>query len=365
MTTQLLDRPALFTPEIDDDLTRRRFLGSGAALGAGLLIGGCADDDEGLLTPSVPASPTATPLRVAHKYGETEVPVAPQRVVSLGFVDHDALLALGVVPVGIGGDSVSALQRSAVWPWAHDRLGDARPEVLSYTELNIEAIAALEPDLITGFTSGMTEAEYRQLSAIAPTVAQLPGFPDYFAPWQEVTRAAGRTLGRTAEAEALITEVENAFTAARAAHPEFAGVQAAYAGVLEDGFYTENSRSSRVAILTQLGFEIPAEIDDLADADASFSAISAEQLELLDRDVLVWELASSDQRATVENHPVYATLDVSREERDVFVDEEELVAAMAYISVLSLPTAIDLLVPKLAAVLNEDVADGASPSPTS
>ena len=358
--TTLLDRPPAQTA-IDNDLTRRRFLGSGAALGGALLIGGCADDDD---SPSATPSPTATATvqKVRHKYGETEVPVAPARVVSLGFVDHDALLALGVVPVGLGGDSASDLQRAGVWPWAHDKLGDARPEVLSYSELNIEAIAALDPDLITGFSSGMSEQEYQQLSAIAPTVAQIDGFPDYFAPWQEITRAAGRTLAKQAEAEALIAGVEDAFARARADHPEFEGVQAAYAGVVEDGFYTENSRSSRVAVLTQLGFEIPQEIDDLAEEDASYSMISPEQLELLDRDVLVWELANPDQRETVEDSPVYATLDVAEEDRDVFVDEEELVAAMAFISVLSLPTAIELLVPKLAEVL-ADGAASASPSP--
>lgn len=358
MPTLLLRRPD--RPDIDDDLTRRRFLGSGAALGGALLLGGCADDDEE--TPSAAPTPTAVPRKVAHKYGETEVPAAPVRVVSLGFVDHDALLALGVVPVGVGGDSASDLQRSAVWPWAHDKLGDARPEVLSYSELNIEAIAALDPDLITGFSSGMTEQEYQRLSAIAPTVAQVAGFPDYFAPWQEITKAAGRTLGREAEAEALIAGVEDAFAEARAAHPEFDGVQAAYAGVVEDGFYTENSRSSRVAILTELGFEIPAEIDDLAEDDGTFSPISAEQLELLDRDVLVWELASPEQRDAVEDSPVYETLDVVQEERDIFVDEEELVAAMAFISVLSLPTVLELLVPKLAEVLGDDASPSPSPS---
>lgn len=54
--TTLLDRPRARTA-IDNDLTRRRFLGSGAALGGALLIGGCADDDE---MPAATPSPTAT-----------------------------------------------------------------------------------------------------------------------------------------------------------------------------------------------------------------------------------------------------------------------------------------------------------------
>lgn len=38
------------------------------------------------------------PVTVDHKYGSTVVPADPRRVVSAGFTDHDALLALGVVP---------------------------------------------------------------------------------------------------------------------------------------------------------------------------------------------------------------------------------------------------------------------------
>ena len=73
---------------------------------------------------------------------------------SVGFTDQDTLLALGVVPVGIRdwyGD-----QPDAVWPWATDELGDAEPTVISSAELDFEAVAALEPDLIVGLSSGMT-----------------------------------------------------------------------------------------------------------------------------------------------------------------------------------------------------------------
>ena len=36
-----------------------------------------------------------------HKYGETEVPPDPRRVVAVGLSGHDYVLALGVVPVGL------------------------------------------------------------------------------------------------------------------------------------------------------------------------------------------------------------------------------------------------------------------------
>ena len=88
---------------------------------------------------------------------------------SVGFNDHDTLLALGVTPVAVCdwyGD-----YPYATWPWAQNELGDAQLAVLSSAELNIEAVAARDPDLIVGIFSGMTKREYELLSQIAPTVA--------------------------------------------------------------------------------------------------------------------------------------------------------------------------------------------------
>ncbi len=122
----------------------------------------------------------------------------------MGFTDQDYLLALGVTPVGIR--EWFGEKPFATWPWAADELGGATPEVLT-RELNYEQIAALQPDLLVGLYSGMTEEEYRLLSQIAPTVAPSPDFPDFAIPWQEQTRIIGRALGRRERAEELVAEV--------------------------------------------------------------------------------------------------------------------------------------------------------------
>src|SRR6056297_4028745 len=71
----------------------------------------------------------AFPVTIEHKFGATTIDEEPHRVVSVGFNEHDFLLALGVVPVGLRdwfGD-----RPNGAWPWAQDELGDAEPEVLS------------------------------------------------------------------------------------------------------------------------------------------------------------------------------------------------------------------------------------------
>lgn len=101
---------------------------------------------------------------VTHAMGVTEVPDAPRRVVILTNEGTEALLHLGVVPVG-------AAQSWDGDPWyAHLKEQLAGTQSLgTESAINLELIAALEPDLILG-TKVRQEKLYDQLSAIAPTV---------------------------------------------------------------------------------------------------------------------------------------------------------------------------------------------------
>ena len=334
-----LDRPGL---------PRRRFLAGGLSLAA--LLAGCS-------TPAGPAAPATegAPTRVPHKYGETEVPRDPQRVVTVGLTDHDYLLAFGVVPVGITdwyGD-----QPLGVWPWAVDRLGGAQPAVMprNNDQIDFERVAALAPDLVVGQYCGMTQGDYDRLSAIAPTVAQSAAHPDYGMPWDETTRVVGRVLGRPDEAERLIGGVQDRFAAARAAHPELAGRSAVVAEQFEPNTYFVRSASDpRTRFLTSLGCVLPDDLAQLAGA-MDGATISAEQVTLLDRDLVVWNAGfASELPARLRTDPLYPRLRVAREGRDVFVVDEPLSGALTWSTVLSLPVAIDQLAPKLAAAVDGD-----------
>ena len=99
---------------------------------------------------------------MTHKFGDTVVPEQPKRVVSVGVTEQDVLLQLGVVPVGV--TEWYGEQPDATWPWAHDLLDGAKPEVLSVSDgFEFEKVAALEPDLIVGTNAGMTEKDYQLL----------------------------------------------------------------------------------------------------------------------------------------------------------------------------------------------------------
>lgn len=335
------------TPVLDPmtDITRRRLLSSLPALGllaAGVSCGN-GDNDGGATGGAV----------IEHKYGTTRVPPSPKRVVTLGYIDHDPVLALGVVPVGLAADEYSEGQPYGVWPWAQQALGDGKPETLAPFEFDFEKIVSLKPDVILAVYSGLTQEEYDRLAKIAPTVAQSGEYDDYQTPWDEMTRTVGKALGKSAEAERLIAGIEEKFANARDAHPQFKGKTAAYAGILEaGGYYAEGVTSTRVGILTSLGFVIPEELQ----GESFFVKVSEEQVKLLDRDVLLWELGAPGARQKIESNPVYKQLNAVRQGRDIFIEDATLAGGLALISVLSLPYVIDQLVPKLAAAVDGDPA---------
>ncbi|MED1467278.1 iron-siderophore ABC transporter substrate-binding protein [Bacillus salipaludis] len=101
---------------------------------------------------------------VEHAMGSTTIKGTPKRVVVLTNEGTEALLALGVKPVG-------AVQSWLGNPWYDHIKEDMKDvEVVGVeSEVNVEKIAALKPDLIIG-NKLRQEAVYKQLSAIAPTV---------------------------------------------------------------------------------------------------------------------------------------------------------------------------------------------------
>ncbi|WP_338886755.1 iron-siderophore ABC transporter substrate-binding protein [Rhodococcus sovatensis] len=319
-----------------------------ASIASGVLLlsaGACssADDDS-----------AATETRsVVHKLGTTDVPVDSGRVVTIGYSDQDTLLAFGEVPVGVTdwyGD-----YPDATWPWAQNALGEQHPVVLNrgqftgQANIDYEGIAALAPDLIMAQYIDVSTDAYSRLSEIAPTVTGSPDYPDFGMPWQENVRLVGESLGEQEKADELVTSVADELDAQRQAHPEFEGKTVAVVEAGNPGkFWVRSPNDQRSRLLTSLGFVIPEQIADLAGDKDAFE-ISTEQLGMLDLDVLVWNTGStagtSDQVRAV---PTYQALDVAKDGRDIFVDDPIVSGALTWGTVLSLPYAIEALVPQLA-----------------
>lgn len=303
------------------------------------------------------AASSAAVVKMAHKYGETTVPAAPKRIVTVGLLEQDALLALGVTPVGATtwiGD-----YPGAIGPWAKDELGAAPlPQVLKDTGSGpqFEKIAALKPDLILALYSGLTQEQYTTLSKIAPTVAQPKEYIDYGIPWQELTRKVGVAVGRATEADTLVKQVEDRFAQVRKEHPEFRGKTALMATVYE-GYFVFGSQDPRSRLLASLGFKLPDGLDQ-AIGDKFGANISRERLDLVDTGVIVWSSADvAKDQGTLHADSVYKGLGVVKEGREVFLQENtDQGNAVSFVTVLSLPYMLDGLVPRLAAAADGDPA---------
>lgn len=302
-------------------------------------------------------SADAYPVTIDHKYGSTEITATPERVVLVGLLEQDPLLALGTVPVAttewFGGHP------GAIFPWAIDELGDgAIPEVLT-SEIDFEKIAALQPDVIIAMYSGITEDDYSLLSQIAPTVAQPLGYVDYGVDWQEASRLVGKIMGQSAEMEALIADIEAQYAATREAHPEFEGKEILLLSTWGDGsFYAYGPEDVRVRFLMSLGFTFPAAVEALTTEGGEFGvSVSDERMDLTDVDVAIWFVGDAAEIETLKADPVLASLDVFKENRVIFLAPELVVyEAFNFNTVLSIPFVLEEFVPVLAAAADGDPA---------
>ena len=126
------------------------------------LLAACGGNEE--KTSEKKDTSKGTSYTVEHAMGSTTIKGTPKRVVILTNEGTEALLAMGVKPVG-------AVQSFTGKPW-YDHIADKMKGVKVVgveSEVNVEAIAALKPDLIIG-NKMRQEKIYDQLKAIAPTV---------------------------------------------------------------------------------------------------------------------------------------------------------------------------------------------------
>ena len=296
--------------------------------------------------------PTAFPVTFDTMFGETTIEELPQRVVSVGYTEGDLILALGVTPVAIRdwyGD-----QPNGLWPWAAATpAAQAGPiEVIPAAEINFEQVASLNPDVIFAIGSGIVQEDFDKLSAIAPTVAQSSDYNVFGTPWDVAQLTIGKALGLEPEAQALVDDVNAQFAAAVEANPEWQELTGTVSAITTDGtigVFTDGD--NRGHILTQLGFALPPEITEIA-GDSFYADISTEQIALLDNDLLVYIVSPASDREAVEALPLFQSLTAVQDGRTVFVDDA-LAGAMGFASTLSLPYALEALVPQIQTALGE------------
>ncbi|ANJ27603.1 iron-siderophore ABC transporter substrate-binding protein [Agromyces aureus] len=272
---------------------RRPLIAVAGLAAAALALTACASGTpEESTSASDSAVGTGFPITIEHAFGETVIEAAPERVATWGWGSTEAAISVGVYPVAVAEQSWTVGEGNLL-PWveeAYDAAGVEHPVVINDDEggatIPYEEFIEAAPDLIVAPYSGLTEEQYDTLSDIAPVVAY-PEAP-WTTPWDDTISITATALGREAEGEAVLDEIDGYLADEAAKHPEFAGKT--FAGIWDgDGLvYVYTGADPRIAILTELGLEVAPSVAELDTSDGGFFyELSYEQLDKLDADFIV------------------------------------------------------------------------------
>ncbi|KEI44531.1 iron-siderophore ABC transporter substrate-binding protein [Saccharopolyspora rectivirgula] len=327
-------------------VSRRGFLigAAGLVATAGLAACGSGDNTSGSAAPSGPGFPVSIP----NRYGTATIETAPQRIVSLGITDHDVLLPLGIVPVGL---TQWGPWESGVGPWVEQHLNGQQPKLFG-SEVDIESVIALKPDAVVALQSALTQDQYNRLSSFCPVVAQPPDSIDYGVNWRVQAETIGQLTGKQAEVQKLIDSTQAHIDKARNDNPSFAGKTHVTVRTDSQGTYAAYTKQdARTALLEQLGLKLSPAIDDL-DSGGKFNVkVSKEQVSLLDADVVIVTTAKPTDVEAVRNDPLLNNLPAAKRGALLLVDDYDLTMALGSATVSSIPFALDRLVPQIAKAL--------------
>lgn len=246
-----------------------------------------------------------TSYTVEHAMGSTTLEKKPERVVILTNEGTEALLALGVTPVG-------AVQSWTGDPW-YDHIADDMKDAKSVgleSEVNVEAIAALQPDLIIG-NKMRQEAIYEQLSAIAPTVFA----EDLRGNWKNNFELYAKALNQEEKGKEVIEAYDARIAELKEKLGDKLNMKVSMVRFMAGDVRIYQKDSFSGVILDQLGFARPESqnVDEFA-----IKGATKEQMPLMDGDILFYftyetgDGAASDLEKEWLEDPLFKNLEVAK-----------------------------------------------------
>lgn len=249
---------------------------------------------------------TETTYTIEHAMGTTEIKGTPERVVILTNEGTEALLALGVKPVG-------AVKSWTGNPW-YDHIKDKMEgvkELGTEAEPNLEAIAALKPDLIIG-NKLRHEKIYEQLKAIAPTVFSetLRGN------WKDNFMLYAKAVNKEEKGKKVIAEYDKRIEDLKAKLGDKLKMKVSIVRFMAGDVRIYHKDSFSGVILDQLGFSRPESqnVNDFAEM-----GVTKERIPAMDGDILFYFTyetgdgeASKLEKEWI-NDPLFKSLNVAKQ----------------------------------------------------
>jgi iron complex transport system substrate-binding protein len=281
--------------------------------------GGGADDQAAeTKAATTVAEPAVRP--VEHAMGATEITGEPERIVGLDYDVLDTVTALGYEPVG-GTEAIAGL---GIPEYLRGQVSGMEL-VGTIEEPSLEAIAALQPDLILS-SKVRHEQIYDELSAIAPTV-----FAEDVGPtWKENVLVYGEALGKRQEAETLLAEYERRAAELGERIQEAFGGQKPTISVVrflpgETRIYTKDNFIGSILEDVGLPRPKPQDVDEFA------LYPSEEQIGLMAGDVIFYTHYGPEAETTlpqVTSNPLWKNLEAVRQGRAYNVPEDHWIVGI-------------------------------------
>lgn len=249
---------------------------------------------------------------VNHAMGTTNVPDEPKRVVVLTNEATEAVLELGVTPVG----AVKSWFGDPWYPFLGDQL-EGVEQLGTELDVNLELVASLQPDLIIGSTK-RHEDIYTQLSAIAPTV-YVVNATDF----QKNMVTYADALGKAAEGDASLADYNADLEKLKKALGEAANETVSVVRFVPGQMYAYQIKSFSGLVLADIGFGRPG-----IQAEEAFAApIGRESIPDMDADKLFYLTFDTGNgeglalRDEMLSDPLWAELSAVKNERAFDVDD--------------------------------------------
>jgi len=334
-----------------------RLTAAAAAVALAATLSACSTGstaDETTAASANEAETGAFPVTIEHAYGETTIEQEPKRVVALGWSDPDAVLSLGVVPVGASKNSWGGTKEGST-VWFDEALaevdGAEAPTRIDDTSAGIAGavsdVAKLQPDLVLATNSGMTKAEYEKLSKLGVPVVAPPG-KAWMTPWRDSLDMVGKALGRNKVADEVEADVEETLAEAKEEHPNLVG-KSHFVSWIDPtdtssiGVYGD----SRATVLTEVGMTQPDWVEDITKGEA-YGTISAERAATLESDLVLLTAESKAEAEKITDDKLIAKIPAVAA-GNVWWDlpNHSTAYALDVATPLSLPYMVEHLLPEL------------------
>ena len=174
-----------------------------ATLALGLAACGQSETSKTAATPTSAASPTVSgdQIQLSSKAGNITLPTNIDKIAVLDFTSLDTINALG------GADKVVGLPLSAAVPVSLNSFKDGKyTDFGAVNNINVEKLAAAQPHLIV--SADRLAKQDEAFKQIAPTYHYSIDLDNYWASFHEQTLNLAKVIGKTAEAEKKLTEID-------------------------------------------------------------------------------------------------------------------------------------------------------------